>query len=54
MLLTTGEGNIPQRSVVNVSQVATVNKTDLTDESFIGMLAQQRMDQISSSLHLFL
>ena len=54
VLLTTGEGNLCQQSVVNVSQVTTVNKSDLSDESFTGMLAPQRMDQINSGLRLFL
>ena len=54
VLLDPGEGNTLQQSVVNVSQVTTVNKSDLTDEAFIGTLSSQRMDQIITGIRLFL
>lgn len=54
VLLEPGEGNTPQQSVVNVSQVVTVTKSDLTDDTFIGVLSQQRVDQIIAGVRLFL
>jgi mRNA interferase MazF len=54
VLLDQGEGNTPALSVVNVSQVATVNKSDLTDLVFIGTLSSQRMDEITAGIKLFL
>jgi mRNA interferase MazF len=32
VLLKKGEGNLPNDSVVNISQVITVNKSDLTEK----------------------
>ncbi|MBU4320752.1 MAG: type II toxin-antitoxin system PemK/MazF family toxin, partial [Nitrospinae bacterium] len=37
VLLKKGEGNLPKDSVVNISQVITVNKSDLTEK--IGSLS---------------
>lgn len=39
-----GEGNLPKRSVVNISQIFTVNKSDLVEK--IGTLSKKRMLQI--------
>jgi len=49
-----GEGGTPQESVVNVSQVYTVDKSELTDDVYIGMLAPGRVDDIVAGVKLFL
>jgi mRNA interferase MazF len=52
VLLDQGEANLPKRSVVNVSQVFTVDKDELTER--IGSLAPERIEQIHAGLDLFL
>lgn len=54
VMLGEGEGNLPQQSVVNVSQVATVSKSELTDETFIGCLGEDPMAQVIAGIRLFL
>ncbi len=44
VLLDTGEANLPVQSVVNVSQIVTVDKTDL--QEWIGTLSRRRVRQI--------
>jgi len=44
VLLKKGEANLTKPSVVNVSQVLTVNKSDLTEK--IGQLSKKRMEEI--------
>jgi mRNA interferase MazF len=44
VLLKKGEANLTKSSVVNISQVLTVNKTDLTEK--IGQLSKKRMEEI--------
>ena len=39
-----GEANLPSSSVVNISQVLTVNKSDLIQK--IGQLSKRRMEEI--------
>jgi mRNA interferase MazF len=46
------EANIPKESVVNVSQVFTVDKTQLDD--YIGTLSPKRMAQILNGIKLVL
>jgi mRNA interferase MazF len=48
VLLEAGEANLPKQSVVVVSQVSTVEKTQLGE--YIGSLTQQRIDQILAGL----
>jgi mRNA interferase MazF len=48
VLLDAGEGNLPQRSVVVVSQVSSVDKARLGDR--IGSLSGARVDQILAGL----
>lgn len=48
VLLDPGEGNLPQRSVVVVSQIASVEKLCLGER--IGALASERVDQIVAGL----
>ena len=52
ILLSPGEANLPKQSVVNVSQIFTVDKSDLTDR--IGTLSPQRLRQILHGLQLLL
>jgi mRNA interferase MazF len=50
VLLEAGEANLPEPSVVNVSQVLTVNKADLFDR--VGQLSIDRIRQILAGLIL--
>ena len=50
VLLEAGEANLPEQTVVNVSQVFTVDKALLTDK--IGKLSRQRIRQILAGLTL--
>ncbi len=48
VLLEAGEANLPRQSVVVVSQVSTVEKTQLGE--YIGALTQQRINQILTGM----
>lgn len=48
--LNKGEANLPKKSVVNISQIFTVNKSDLSDK--IGTLSKQRIAQIADGVQL--
>jgi mRNA interferase MazF len=48
VLLDEGEANLPKQSVVVVSQVSTVNKSQLGE--YIGNLSEQRIDQILAGM----
>ena len=48
VLLGRGEAGLPKPSVVNVSQVATVDKSTLLDE--IGVLSPERMELVTLGL----
>ena len=50
VLLEAGEANLPKRSVVNVSQVYTLDKEDLTEK--IGILSLDRVQEILHGLYL--
>ena len=50
--LSSGEANLPKRSVVNISQVVTVDKSDLVEK--IGTLSQQRIREILTGIHLLI
>lgn len=50
VLLDAGEGSLPSASVVNVSQVVTLDRRRLADP--IGRLSQRRMRQIDHGLRL--
>lgn len=52
VLLKKGQANLPKRSVVNISQVLTVDKTDLDDR--IGRIPQDTMDKVLDGLKLML
>ncbi len=50
VLLEKGEANLPKQSVVNVSQIFTVDKRDL--DAKIGTLSRRRVRQILDSICL--
>jgi mRNA interferase MazF len=52
LLLRKGEANLPRPSVVNVSQVITVDKSVLREK--IGTLSRQRVREIVAGLGLIL
>jgi mRNA interferase MazF len=52
VLLNTGEGNLPKQSVVVVSQIITVDKTELGE--YIGRLSRNRVQQILDGIDLVL
>ncbi len=52
VLLDRGEAGLSKKSVVNVSQVFTVDKRDLQER--IGALSSQRMRQVLDGLYLLL
>ena len=47
-----GEANLPKASVVNVSQLYTVDRTDLVEK--IGSLSPARMDQVLEGVRLLI
>jgi mRNA interferase MazF len=47
-----GEANLPKKSVVNVSQLLTVDKMDLTEK--IGTLASERTQEVIDGIKLLL
>lgn len=52
VLLETGEANLPKASVVNISQLFTVDKEDLVEK--IGTLSPERVQQILEGVSLLL
>ncbi len=48
--LNKGEANLPKKSVVNISQIYTVNKSDLKDK--IGQVSEKRICEILEGLNL--
>ena len=52
VLLDEGEGNLPKQSVVNVSQIFTVDKRDLEEK--IGTLSRKRVSEILAGVQLVL
>lgn len=50
VLLNKGEANLPKKSVVNISQIFTVNKSDLSEK--IGVLSQERFNQVLEGIRL--
>jgi len=50
VLLEAGEANLPRQSIVVVSQVSTVDKTQLGE--YIGSLSAERIRQILAGMHL--
>jgi len=52
VLLKEGEANLPKDSVVNISQIITVDKSDLIER--IGSLSLSRMKQVIEGVKLLL
>jgi mRNA interferase MazF len=52
VLLEPGEANLPKQSVVNISQVFTIDKHQLGEK--IGSLSLRRVRQVLDGLHLLL
>ncbi len=52
VLLRKGEGNLPKDSAVNISQLITVNKSDLVEK--IGSLSHVRVKQIIEGVKLLI
>jgi mRNA interferase MazF len=52
VLLKKGEANLPKDSVVNISQIITVDKSDLIER--IGSLSLSRMKQVFEGVKLLL
>jgi len=50
VLLNKGEANLEKQSVVNISQIFTVNKSDLKEK--IGILSMARVEEVLSGLRL--
>ncbi|MEI7847703.1 MAG: type II toxin-antitoxin system PemK/MazF family toxin [Chloroflexota bacterium] len=50
VLLEEGEGDLPKQSVALVSQIFTVDKSQLGE--FIGKLSEQRIRQVLDGIHL--
>ena len=48
--LNKGEANLPKKSIVNISQIFTVNKSDLSEK--IGSLSIDRISQILNGVRL--
>ncbi len=52
VLLKKGEANLPKKSIVNISQIITVNKSDLVKK--IGKLSMKRINEILEGLLILL
>lgn len=52
VLLSLEEGNLPKQSVVNISQIFTVDKSDLMEK--IGTLSPERMQEILDGIRLLM
>ena len=52
VLLEQGEANLPKQSIVNASQILTVDKSQLGE--YIGTLSRRRIYQVLDGIQLFL
>jgi len=52
VLLDKGEANLPRKSVANISQIFTVNKSDLVEK--IGSLSRNRFYQVLEGIQLLI
>ena len=50
ILLKKGEANLPKDSVINISQIFTANKSDLSEK--IGSLTRERFNQVYEGINL--
>ncbi len=52
VLLKKGEANLPKRSIVNISQIYTVNKVDLAEK--IGMVSPGKINEVIKGVQLLI
>ena len=52
LLLKKNEGGLPKKSVVNITQIITVNKSDLRGK--IGQLSKSRVNELIENLEILL
>ena len=52
VLLETGEANLPKQSVINITQIFTVDKQDLTE--IIGSISRARLVQVLEGIQLLI
>jgi len=52
VLLVPGEANLPEQSVVNVSQIATIDKGQLQER--IGTISEERVREVLRGINLLL
>jgi len=52
VVLQKGEANLPKKSVVNVSQVFTVDKRDLTEK--IGQVSETKLTEVLAGIRLLM
>jgi mRNA interferase MazF len=52
VLLKKGEANLPKKSVVNISQIFTVNKSDLNEK--IGSLSPDKLNRVLKGVNILL
>ena len=52
VVLKKGEANLPKKSVINITQIYTVDKSDLFEK--IGKVNSERLKEILSGLHLLI
>jgi len=54
VVLNAGEANLPRPSVVNVSQLSTLDKADLPRDAYAGQLSDLRIDEIVAGVVLLI
>ncbi|MCK5783054.1 MAG: type II toxin-antitoxin system PemK/MazF family toxin, partial [Desulfobacterales bacterium] len=52
IVLKKGEANLPKKSVINITQIYTVDKSDLFEK--IGKVNSERLKEILSGVHLLI
>lgn len=52
VLLKEGEANLPKQSVINITQIFTVNKKELVEK--IGSLSRKRINQVLEGIELLI
>jgi mRNA interferase MazF len=52
VLLKKGEANLPKESVINITQIFTVDKQDLVEK--IGTITDERMAQVLEGIELLI
>lgn len=54
VLLPKGEANLPRASVINISQILTINKSDLLQTEKIGKISDRNLKTVISGLCLLI